>query len=111
MRRAIALCFDFEWARRNLFYGAYERSNSCFERSDYKSEGLPSPQELALLEPFRAELPPEAFGEAVTQPVSDGSGRDRKLLSQATKLLGEAGWKRQGTVSSTTRAKAWRSNI
>ena len=66
--------------KRNLFYGAYERSQSCFERSDYKAEGLPSPEELALLEPLRDKLPPEAFGEAVMQPVSDGSGRDRKLL-------------------------------
>ena len=81
-----------------LFYGAYERSQSCFERSDYKAEGLPSPEELALLEPLRDELPPEVFGEAVTQPASDGSGRDRKLLAQASKLLGEAGWKRQGNL-------------
>ena len=41
VRQAIALCFDFEWTNRNLFYGAYERSQSCFERSDYKAEGLP----------------------------------------------------------------------
>jgi microcin C transport system substrate-binding protein len=98
VRQAIALCFDFEWTKRSLFYGAYERSNSCFERSDYKAEGPPSAQELALLEPFRAELPPESFGEAVTQPASDGSGRDRKLLSRASKLLGAAGWKRQGSL-------------
>ena len=31
VRQAIGLCFDFEWTRRNLFYGAYERSQSCFE--------------------------------------------------------------------------------
>lgn len=96
VRRAIAMCFDFEWARRNLFYGSYERSQSCFERSDYKAEGLPSPDELALLEPLRAQLPPEVFGEAVMQPVSNGSGRDRKLLSAASKLLLDAGWKRAG---------------
>ena len=95
VRRAIALCFDFEWTRRNLFYDAYERSHSCFERSDYKAEGKPSPQELALLEPLREELAPEVFGEAVTQPASDGSGRDRKLLSQASKLLTAAGWTRK----------------
>ena len=40
------------------------------------------------------QLPPEAFGEAVTQPVSNGSGRDRKLLGAAAKLLAEAGWER-----------------
>ena len=39
VRRAIAMCFDFEWTQRNLFYGSYERSNSCFERSDYKADG------------------------------------------------------------------------
>ncbi|MBB6413547.1 extracellular solute-binding protein [Mesorhizobium sangaii] len=94
VRRAIARCFDFEWMKRALFYGSYERSQSNFERSDYKAEGLPSPGELALLEPFRAELPPEVFGEAVTQPLSDGSGHDRKLLGEASRLLAQAGWKR-----------------
>lgn len=96
VRQAIALCFDFEWTRRNFFYGSYERSQSCFEKSDFRAEGMPTPQELALLEPLRDQLPPETFGEAVTQPPSDGSGRDRKQLSAALKLLGEAGWKRSG---------------
>lgn len=97
VRRAIARCFDFEWMKRALFYGSYERSQSNFERSDYKAEGLPSPGDLALLEPFRAELPPEVFGEAVTQPLSDGSGHDRKLLGEASRLLAQAGWKRAGS--------------
>lgn len=96
VRQAIALCFDFEWTRRNFFYGSYERSQSCFEKSDFRAEGLPSPQELALLEPLRDQLPVEVFGEAVVQTVSDGSGRDRKLLGKAAKLLAEAGWKRSG---------------
>jgi microcin C transport system substrate-binding protein len=98
VRQAIALCFDFEWTKRNLFYGAYERSQSSFEKSDYKAEGMPSPAELELLEPLRDKIPPEAFGEAVIQPVSDGSGRDRKLLGAASKLLAEAGWKRDGPL-------------
>ncbi|MEW6629490.1 MAG: extracellular solute-binding protein [Pseudomonadota bacterium] len=96
VRQAIALCFDFEWTRRNFFYGSYERSQSCFEKSDFRAEGMPSPRELALLEPLRDQLPPETFGEAVTQPASDGSGRDRKQLGSAAKLLAEAGWKRSG---------------
>jgi microcin C transport system substrate-binding protein len=96
VRRAINLCFDFEWTKRTLFFGAYERSQSNFERSDFKAEGLPSPQELALLEPFRDELPPEVFGDAPLQPVTDGSGRDRKTLGEAARLLAEAGWKRNG---------------
>lgn len=95
VREAIALCFDFEWTNRNLFYDAYKRSDSLFERSPYRAEGLPSPEELALLEPFREDLPQAVFAEAATQAKSDGSGRDRKLLGRALKLLSEAGWQRK----------------
>lgn len=92
VREAITHCFDFEWTNRNIFYGAYQRAQSTFEKSEFKAEGLPSEAELALLEPFRDELPPEAFGEAVMQPVSDGSGRDRTMLRRARELMEEAGW-------------------
>jgi microcin C transport system substrate-binding protein len=98
VRRAIAHCFDFEWTNKNLFYGLYERSQSCFQQSEFVAEGTPSPGELKLLEPLRGELPAEVFGEAVMLPASNGSGRDRKLLGEAARLLAEAGWKRQGSL-------------
>ena len=98
VRRAIAHCFDFEWTNKNLFYGLYERSQSCFQQSEFVAEGMPSEQELKLLDPLRDEIPEEAFGEAVMQPVSDGSLRDRKLLGEASRLLADAGWKRQGSL-------------
>ena len=98
VRRAIALCFDFEWTNKSLFYGLYDRSQSCFETSDFKAQGTPSPDELALLEPLRDRLPPEVFGEAYALPPSDGSGRDRKLLREAQRLMSEAGWKRSGAA-------------
>lgn len=106
VRQAIALCFDFEWTRRNLFYGSYERSHSVFERSAYRAEGLPSPAELALLEPFRGKIPDEVFGAAVLQPQSDGSGRDRKLLREASGLLADAGWTRDGGMLRNERGEA-----
>jgi len=96
VRRAIALCFDFEWTNRSLFYGLYDRSQSCFERSEFKASGTPGPAELALLEPMRDKLPAEVFGEAFQLPGSDGSGRDRKLLGEARRLMAEAGWKPSG---------------
>jgi len=94
VRAAIGMCFDFEWTKRNLFYDAYERSDSLFENSEFVAEGLPSPAELALLEPLREKLLPEVFGEPVKQPRSDGSGRDRALLRAASDLLAQAGWRR-----------------
>jgi microcin C transport system substrate-binding protein len=98
VRRALDLAFDFEWSNKNLFYGSYKRTVSFFENSPLKAEGKPSPEELALLEPFGPELRPEVFGEAVMPPVSDGSGQDRKLLREASRLLDEAGWKADGTL-------------
>ncbi len=96
VREAIALCFDFQWTQKNLFYGMYEQSQSLFEESDFRATGKPSPEELALMEPIRDLLPESIFGEAVVQATSDGSGRDRKNLRRAVELLTEAGFKRDG---------------
>lgn len=93
VRSALGLAFDYEWTNANIFNGLYKRTESYFENSDMKAQGKPTPAELALLEPHRAKLPPEVFGEAYTPPRSDGSGSDRKLLRAALKLLDEAGWK------------------
>jgi microcin C transport system substrate-binding protein len=92
LRKALDYAFDFEWTNKNLFYGLYKRTDSYFVNSDLKAEGPPSEAELKLLEPFRDQLPPEVFGEPYAPPVSDGSGRDRRQLSAASKLLREAGW-------------------
>ncbi|MDP4021699.1 extracellular solute-binding protein [Methylobacterium sp. NEAU 140] len=97
VREAIGLCFDFEWANRNLMFGAYTRTASFFENSDLKATGKPSAAELALLDPLK-DLPPEVFGEAWTPPVSDGSGQDRALLKRADALLREAGCTRSGNA-------------
>ncbi|WP_299809139.1 extracellular solute-binding protein [uncultured Roseibium sp.] len=97
VRQALGYAFDFEWSNKNLFYGLYDRTVSYFENSDMKAEGLPSAEELALLEPFRDQLPEAVFGEAVVPPVSDGSGNDRSLLRRASDLLSEAGYQRDGT--------------
>lgn len=98
IREAIGLAFDFEWTNANIMFGLYKRTTSYFENSDMKATGMPSPEELALLEPFRAQLPASVFGEPPLPPVSDGSGQDRRLLRRADELLREAGCKREGGV-------------
>ena len=96
IREAIGLAFDFEWTNANIMFGAYKRTTSFFENSDMKAVGMPSPAELALLEPFRDKLPKAVFGEPVLPPVSDGSGQDRNLLRRADELLRAAGCRREG---------------
>lgn len=92
VRKAIGLAFDFEWTNRNQFYDLYDRTHSYFENSNLKAVDAPSTEELALLTPFKDQLPADVFETAYVPPQSDGSGQDRKLLQQASKLLNEAGW-------------------
>jgi len=91
VREALILAFDFEWTNKTIMYGAYARTHSPFQNSDMMANGPPSPEELALLEPFRGQVPDEVFGMPFVPPVSDGSGQDRALLRRASQLLGDAG--------------------
>lgn len=91
VREALGNAFDFEWTNKTIMYGSYARTVSPFQNSDLMANGPPSPEELALLEPFRGKVPDEVFGTPYMPPVSDGSGQDRTLLRKAIKLLEEAG--------------------
>ena len=92
VREALALAFDFEWTNRNLFNGQYTRTRSYFSNSDLAARGKPKGEELAVLEPFRSQVPETVFGEAYAPPVTDGSGWLRENLRRANALLQDAGW-------------------
>jgi microcin C transport system substrate-binding protein len=92
VREALNNAFDFEWTNKTIMYGSYKRTVSVFQNSDMMASGMPSADEVALLEPFRAQLPPEVFGEPYTPPISDDSGQDRALLRKGAALLGDAGY-------------------
>ncbi len=92
LRQALGMLFDYEWTNRTIFNGAYQRQLSWFPNSSHSATGIPSGRELALLEPFREQLPDELFSEPFKLPVSDGSGRDRRLMSQAMALFKQAGY-------------------
>uniref|UniRef100_UPI001356CF51 extracellular solute-binding protein n=1 Tax=Geminicoccus flavidas TaxID=2506407 RepID=UPI001356CF51 len=96
VREALGYAFDFEWSNRTLFYDQYTRCNSYFSGSSvFAATGLPEGAELALLEPYRDQLPPELFTQEFTLPVTDGSGNNRPQLRRALELLKEAGWEVQ----------------
>lgn len=92
VRQALAYALDFEWSNKTMFYGNYIRSASYFANSELAASGLPSEQELALLKPFEAQLPPEVFTKVYEPPKTDGSGNIRANLRQAMDLLKQAGW-------------------
>lgn len=92
VREALSLAYDFEWANRNLAFGLYNRTRSYFDNSELAATGLPTGDELALLEPFRAQLPERLFTEEFQPPKTDGSGNNRANMKRALDLLQEAGY-------------------
>ncbi len=98
VREALGLAFDFEWMSRQLFYGAYQRVRGIFGNTMCETHGMPTPQELALLEPWRKDLPPSVFGPMYEPPTTDGATTLRDNLRRAQALLQEAGWQVQDGV-------------
>lgn len=94
VRQAISMAFNFEWSNQSLFYGIYTRTDSFWENSEMQAEGMPSAEELALLEPLRADIPESVFTEPAFVPAVSKADKvsDRKLLRRAGKLLDQAGW-------------------
>ncbi len=92
VREALNWAYDFEWTKKNLFYGQYARTGSFFQGSELAAHGTPSKAELKLLAPWRAQLPAKTFGPLFQNPIADGSGNIRKHLRKARALLEKAGW-------------------
>ncbi|SEN17400.1 microcin C transport system substrate-binding protein [Pseudomonas sp. ok272] len=93
VREALSLLLDFEWTNKQLFNGAYTRTRSYFENSEMAATGLPDPEQRAILDPLRQQLPAQVFSEAFENSVSDGSGMIRAQQRRAYQLLQEAGWR------------------
>lgn len=97
VREGLSMLFDFEWANRSLYFGAYERTASYWDGSELASTGRPADErERALLAPWPEAVSPEIMEGQWRPPVSDGSGRDRKVLRAALAKLGEAGYSAKG---------------
>lgn len=95
VREALGLTYDFEQKNKTR---TFKRASSMFSNSDFAAQGVPSAGELALLEPFRAQLPPRVFGPAFVSPrTDDAAGGLRRNLLRARALLTDAGWKLDGS--------------
>ncbi|GAB1384800.1 extracellular solute-binding protein [Burkholderiales bacterium] len=99
VRQALGLAIDYEWMNRQMFYQSYTRVRGIFGNTECAASGLPDEAQLALMAPFRADIPPAAFGPAFEPPRTDGSDNGlRENLRRAQHLLAEAGWRVQGGV-------------
>ena len=96
VREAIGLMFNYEWSNQTLFYGIYDRVVSFWGNSWLEAKGVPSPGEVALLQPLVDQGLLQASiltDEPVPVSVSSADRQlDRKNLRRASALLDEAGW-------------------
>ncbi len=106
VRQALALAMDYEWMNRQMFYGAYQRVQGLFGNTDCAADGVPSPAEQALLQPWQAQLPRDVLGAAYRAPRTDGDDSLRGNLRKAQSLLREAGWTVQGGVLRNAQGQA-----
>ncbi len=104
VRQALSLLLDFEWLNKNLFHNQYTRSTSFFANSELASGGLPTAEEIKLLEPFKDQLSPEVFTAPFALPVTSGDGNQRDQLRQAVSMLKTAGWELKNGVMTNTQS-------
>lgn len=94
VRQALTMLFDFEWANRSLYDNTYTRTHSFWDRSELSSYGKPADaREREILAPFPDAVSTKIMDGTWTLPVTDGSGRDRKVQRAALTLLQEAGYR------------------
>ena len=91
VREALTLAFDFGWYDRTISQGFYTQPESYFAHTRFAAVGVPDAAELALLAPFRRELPERLFNQPFALP-RHGFGRNRSALLRARELLRESGW-------------------
>jgi ABC-type oligopeptide transport system substrate-binding subunit len=91
VREALADAFDWTWSSAQA-YDLDGRYNGLFDNSDFQATGSPSPQELAMMEPYRKDIPPAAFGPLPANVPSKTPADLRANLLHSRALLAEAGW-------------------
>jgi microcin C transport system substrate-binding protein len=92
VREALTYAYDFDWMNDNLSTGQLVRTESYFDNSELRARGLPSEAELALLEPWRGQIPDRVFTEEYIPPSTAPPHSLRDNLLKALDLLREAGW-------------------
>lgn len=92
VRLAFNYAFDFESLNKQLFFNQYKRIDSYFEGTELMATGLPTGQELELLETVRDKIPAEVFTTVYSNPSNRNINEIRANLREAIKLLREAGY-------------------
>jgi microcin C transport system substrate-binding protein len=92
VREALALLYDHKFINRVLMYDYYDNGASLFHGSEMAQSGLPSADELKLLNPHRGTIPERVFTHEYNPSPGSGYGHHREKLEEALALFAAAGW-------------------
>lgn len=92
IREALVYALDFEFINDKIFDSEFSRVDSYFANTNLAAEGLPTQEEIDLLEPFRSELPPAVFGQMFKVPSTYNGTTVRDNLTRSLELFDQAGW-------------------
>jgi hypothetical protein len=97
VRRAFNYAFHFQLVKQAFSLGPdYRPMDSFFEDNGIATKGAPQGRELEILTALRNKypdfVPSAALGAAYQAPEGGDRYQDRKSLSEAARLLREAGW-------------------
>ena len=93
LRQALSLAFDFEWVNRTLFENAYTRTESFWQNSELSALNVPlDARERQIIGTAAGRIDPAVADGTFRFPVTNGSGRDRKVLRQAMDHFEKAGY-------------------
>ena len=98
VRRALALAMDFEWWNKTLQFDYGTRAHSYWPDTELAAVGLPSEDEIALVDEHRDLIPPEFFTEVFRFVEVTTEGQHRHNMVKARELLNEAGFTIQNGI-------------
>ncbi len=97
LRKALLYSFDFEWVNRTLFENTYTRTESFWQNTDLSSINTPiDAREREIIGDAVSRIDPDVLAGTHRLPVTDGSGRDRKVLREAMNHFEKAGYSIKG---------------
>jgi peptide/nickel transport system substrate-binding protein len=97
LRKALLYAFDFEWVNRSLFENAYTRTESFWQNTALSALSAPiDAREREILGDAASRIDPAILDGTYRLPVTDGSGRDRKVLREAMNHFESCGLFHQG---------------
>jgi microcin C transport system substrate-binding protein len=83
IRKALNFAFNFEWTNKNIFFGAYTRTNSFFSNSVFQTDHKISKSEFSILSELELLDDFKRYDSSFMSPVNNSPLDQRRNLIKA----------------------------